>query len=109
MDFNKYQSFTKKIAIYPKVGKKFVYPTLGLLGEAGEIAEKVKKIFRDGKSRVSRQDIAEIKKELGDVLWYVSQVASEFGIALNDVAKDNIKKLSSRKARGKLHGNGDNR
>lgn len=109
MDFKKYQKFTNSVAVYPKLGKKFVYPALGLAGEAGEIADKVKKIFRDKSGRVKKKDKEEIAKELGDVMWYVSQVATEFGLSLDEVAKENVKKLKSRKKRGKIHGDGDNR
>ena len=109
MDFNKYQKLSKKTGIYPVIGKKFVYPTLGLTDEAGEVAGKIKKIFRDKKGRVSPEDKKEISKELGDVLWYLSQLATELGLSLDQVAKDNLEKLFSRLRRGKLKGSGDNR
>lgn len=108
-DFDKYQKFCKGIAIYPKIGKKFVYPVFGLVGESGEVAEKVKKIFRDDKGRLTEEKKEEIKKELGDVMWYLTQVSTEMGLKLSDVVETNIKKLSSRRERGKLHGSGDNR
>ena len=84
-----------------------MYPTLGLAGEAGEVAEKVKKIIRDNKNIVDeREDIA---KELGDVLWYVAAVARDIGFKLEAIAEMNIEKLESRKERGVIQGNGDNR
>lgn len=109
MDFDKYQKEAKKLASYPRIGKNFVYPTLGLAGEAGEVAEKVKKIFRDDDSKITSKRRNEIKKELGDLMWYLAQTATEFGMSLRDIAEDNIKKLNSRKKRGKLSGDGDNR
>lgn len=109
MDFKEYQKKAKKTALYPKIGENFVYPTLGLVGEAGEIAEKVKKIFRDKNGKVDAENKKMIEKELGDVLWYISQLASELELSLDDVAKNNIEKLYSRLERGKLHGDGDNR
>lgn len=109
MTFDEYQEKTKETAIYPSVGERFVYPTLGLLGEAGEVAEKVKKIFRDEGGVVTPEKREEIKKEMGDVLWYLSQLAAELGLSLKEIAADNVKKLESRKIRGTLNGNGDNR
>ena len=81
------------------------YMTMGLTGEAGEIANKVKKVMRDGK----KLDLEDIKHELGDVLWYVAGLSTVLGIDLEDVAKANIEKLKSRKARGVIGGSGDNR
>lgn len=109
MTFSDYQSESKKTAIYPNIGSNFVYPTLGLSGEAGEIANKVKKILRDKNNEVSEEDRQEISKELGDVLWYLSQVATELNISLDEIAQNNIAKLLSRQARNVLGGNGDNR
>lgn len=109
MDFNDYQKLSRETAIYPNIGKNFVYPTLGLSGEAGEIAEKVKKIIRDSDGVITDETRELLKKELGDVLWYVSQLAAEFGFTLDEVAEENIKKLFSRKERGKLQGSGDTR
>ena len=86
-----------------------VYPTLGLAGESGEVAEKVKKVIRDKNGVVDKKTREEIKKELGDVLWYVSQLATELDLSLDEVAQQNLKKLNSRMKRGKLQGSGDNR
>ncbi len=109
MTFNEYQKDSRKTAIYPDIGNNFIYPTLGLAGESGEVAEKIKKVIRDKGGIVDETTKQEIKKELGDVLWYVSQIASELGLSLEDVASENIKKLFSRLERGKIGGSGDNR
>lgn len=82
---------------------------LGLIGESGEFADKVKKIIRDKNGKLSDEDKAEIVKELGDVLWYVNSLAHLLGTNLSDVAEQNLAKLASRKARGVLGGKGDNR
>lgn len=109
MDFNEYQEKTKATAVYPTLGGGVVFPTLGMVGEAGEVAEKVKKLFRDGSGVASEDQKVEITKELGDVLWYMSQVASELGISLEEVAVKNIEKIESRHERGVVSGSGDNR
>jgi NTP pyrophosphatase (non-canonical NTP hydrolase) len=109
MDFNEYQKETRKHAIYPQLGNNFSYPTIGLAGETGEVAEKIKKIIRDKSGVVDEQSREEVKKELGDVLWYLSQIASELEISLEDVAQGNIEKIASRRERGTTHGSGDER
>ncbi len=109
MTFKDYQIKSKKTAFYPNQGNNFIYPTLGLTGEAGEVSEKIKKVLRDDQGIVSKEKKEEIKKELGDVLWYISQLATELGISLDNIAKNNLIKLFSRKKRGKLKGSGDNR
>ncbi|MBM2817873.1 MAG: mazG [Parcubacteria group bacterium] len=91
------------------IRSNFIYPVLGLCGETGEIAEKIKKVIRDEVGIVSEQKKEEIKKELGDVLWYISQIATELGLSLSDVAKLNIEKLQSRLERNKISGSGDDR
>ena len=103
MRFDEYQEEAKKTAIYPDQ-YKVVYPALGLAGESGEVAEKVKKHIRDGVLNVD-----DLKKELGDVLWYLAAIASDLGLNLDDVAESNLQKLRSRQARGVISGNGDNR
>jgi len=107
--FQEYQEKARSTAIYPDLNRNFTYPTLGLSGEAGEVAEKVKKILRDKKGTPTDEDREEIAKELGDVLWYVANVACEFDLHLGDIAQGNINKLASRQNRGKLNGSGDNR
>ena len=109
MDFEEYQKKSRETAIYPNKGSNFVYPVLGLVGESGEVAEKIKKILRDNNGIVDEEKREEIKKELGDVLWYIAQLATELGLSLDEIARFNIKKLQSRKRRNKLHGSGDNR
>jgi NTP pyrophosphatase (non-canonical NTP hydrolase) len=109
MEFNQYQEEARKTALYPNKGNNFIYPTLGLAGEAGEVAEKVKKIIRDDGNVISEEKKAELAKELGDVLWYIANLAEELGLKFEDVARGNIEKLRSRLERGKVHGNGDNR
>lgn len=109
MDFHEYQKKSRETAIYPNAGTNFVYPTLGLVGEAGEVAEKVKKIIRDHGGVLKGEHKTEIKKELGDVLWYVAQISTELDLSMNDIAHANLEKLLSRKNRGALGGSGDNR
>lgn len=109
MNFEEYQNCCKNSALYKVIGKSFVYPALGLGGEAGEVLEKVKKIFRDNSGEVTDQIRVELAKELGDVLWYVATLCTEFGLSLEEVAETNIAKLSSRLDRGKISGSGDNR
>ncbi|MFA5163529.1 MAG: nucleoside triphosphate pyrophosphohydrolase family protein [Patescibacteria group bacterium] len=109
MTFREYQENSQKTAIYPNKGNNFIYPTLGLSGEAGEVAEKVKKIIRDKNGVVEEIDKEEIKKELGDVLWYVAQIASELNLDLDLVAQTNLDKLMSRLERNVIGGSGDNR
>lgn len=109
MNFEEYQKESRKTALYPNSGENFIYPTLGLSGESGEVAEKIKKVIRDKDGVIDEVTRGEIKKELGDVLWYLSQIASELKLSLDDVATCNIEKLQSRMQRNVLHGNGDNR
>jgi NTP pyrophosphatase (non-canonical NTP hydrolase) len=109
MNFNEYQEKALTTAMYPEIGNNPYYPTLGLVGEAGEIANKVKKIMRDKGGVIDEETRVEIKKELGDVLWYVAVVASEFGLELETVAQTNIEKLAKRKEHGTITGSGDNR
>jgi len=87
----------------------FLHRILGLVGEAGEVAEKVKKIIRDKDAKLDEADKQELAKELGDVLWYVQASADYLGISLQEIAEANLEKLSSRQARGKIKGSGDNR
>ena len=89
--------------------KDTLHWVLGICGEAGEVAEKVKKIIRDKNGVVSEEDKTEIAKELGDVLWYLAVFAHEMGKSFDEVATTNLKKLQDRKARGTLRGSGDNR
>ena len=108
MTFNEYQTNAVKTAIYG-TGNKVIYPTLGLCGEAGEVAEKIKKILRDKNGAFSPEDVIEIRKELGDVLWYIANIANDLDISLEGIAHANIEKLESRRQRNMIHGEGDNR
>lgn len=110
MRFNDYQKKSRETAAYPKIaGHGFLYPAIGLAGEAGELMNKVQKVFRDDKEKVSKEKKEEIIGELGDILWYAAQLATELGVSLADVAKRNSEKLKSRKKRGRIGGSGDNR
>ncbi len=109
MNFTEYQNESRKTALYPNVGNNFVYPTLGLSGEAGEVADKLKKTIRDDGGVLTEEKKREVGKELGDVLWYVSQVASELELSLDEIAQKNLEKLLSRMDRGVIKGSGDNR
>ena len=109
MDFSDYQQRSRVTAVYPGAGDNLVYPTLGLAGEAGEVAEKVKKLIRDDAGVLSDERRAAIAKELGDVLWYVAQVATEAQLDLGEIAVENLRKLLSRQERGVLQGSGDDR
>lgn len=107
MHFDEYQMEALNTAIYPD-NYKIIYPVLGLVNEAGEVAGKLKKVYRD--DGISNKEFIEnMKKELGDVLWYVSAIASDLDLSLNEIAEGNVTKLKDRQERGVLKGNGDNR
>lgn len=89
--------------------KDIMHWVLGVSGEAGEIAEKFKKIIRDKSGEISESDKAELKKEIGDVLWYLAVLARQLGLSFEEVASDNLAKLKSRSERGVIGGSGDNR
>jgi NTP pyrophosphatase (non-canonical NTP hydrolase) len=114
-DFYEYQKQaiefdTERFAIGQEAKwRGFVEKALGLSGEAGEVAEKIKKIVRDQNMNLTEDDKEAIKLELGDVLWYLSAISFYLSISLEEVAKVNLEKLNSRKARGKIHGSGDDR
>ena len=108
MKLNDYQDIASKTAAYPKeVGLSYV--TLGLTGEAGEIANKVKKIYRDNGGVITEDIKNSLAKEVGDVLWYVAMLSRELGFSLEDIAQMNIDKLSRRYERGSIQGSGDDR
>ena len=102
-------NFEQQKHIFEDSAYDLIYPLLGLSGETGEVIEKVKKIIRNKNGVVSEEDREDIKKELGDVLWYLTQIASDLDIDLESVAKTNIKKICSRKERGLVLGEGDDR
>jgi NTP pyrophosphatase (non-canonical NTP hydrolase) len=107
--FSEYQQSSRVTAVYPDAGQNIIYPTLGLAGEAGEVAEKVKKMIRDDDGILHDERRDAIAKELGDVLWYVAQVATEAGLELDAIAAANLEKLLSRRDPGVLQGYGDDR
>jgi len=108
MELSEYQRLARRTAGYPREAW-LAYPSLGLAGEAGEVAEHAKKVIRDDDGRVSEERRAAMAKELGDVLWYVAQLATELDLELDAIAEANLEKLLSRQRRGVLHGAGDDR
>ena len=107
-DLDMYQQVAKQTAIYPRE-QAIIYPTLGLTGEAGEVANKVKKIIRDDGNKINEGLVQEISAEIGDVLWYIAVLADDIGCKLSDIANNNLIKLAKRKEKGTIHGSGDNR
>lgn len=109
MDFDDYQDATAQTAIYPgateETAEAINYTTLGLVGESGECAEKVKKCLREG----DPEYLDDLEDELGDVLWYVARLADELGYSLDDIAERNVDKLFDRQDRDALTGEGDDR
>ena len=106
MKFNDYQVQVLAHARYPGTVS---YTALGLCGEAGEFAEKLKKILRDDGGAITPAHVTALTKELGDVLWYIAAAASELGVELEDVAVRNLEKIAGRRRRGTLGGSGDDR
>jgi NTP pyrophosphatase (non-canonical NTP hydrolase) len=111
LNMNEYQDIARRTAIYKDA---IIYPALGLAGEAGEVAEKIKKLIRDkggvaGLSEMEEEDHQAVAKEIGDVMWYCANLSLDIGYKLEDVAKINIGKLAKRQIEGKLSGSGDNR
>ena len=106
MNFNEYQKLARSTAVYP-VQDKIVYPALGLCGEAGEVADKIKKTVRG--DRPLEEVTGNIADELGDVLWYLAILADDLGIPLEDIAHWNVDKLQRRMKNNKIRGDGDNR
>lgn len=106
--FYEFEKMVANTAVYPDANRRTIqamsYCALGLAGEAGECAEKVKKIIRDG-----TYEPKQIAKEIGDVLWYVTRLANELGFTLQEIAEMNVSKLADRKERGVLQGSGDER
>ena len=107
-DLDMYQKVALTTAIYPRE-QAIIYPTLGLTGEAGEVANKVKKIIRDGSNSKDEKLVSEIKAEIGDCLWYIAVLANDFDIKLSDIASTNLEKLANRKKNNTIHGSGDTR
>jgi len=119
MDFTMYQQRTNDTAMYPTcliitgedatTEARWIYPALGMAGEAGEVLEKLKKIMRDKQGLISPDDAKIKKKEIGDVQYYLAQLCEVLGYSLQQCAEENIQKLADRKARGVLQGSGDER
>lgn len=109
IDFKRYQRESRKTWSLVHTDHAIVYPTLGLVNEAGEVAGKVKKIFRDKEGVISEADRAALKSELGDVLWYLTQICTELDLSLEEVAAQNITKLFDRLERDVIRGEGDAR
>lgn len=108
MNFWQYQQRARSTAIYPR-NLAVVYPALGLAGEAGETVDKIKKVLRDKGGHFDGRDKVAITKELGDVLWYIANIAADLNISMQEIAEANLQKLEDRKNRDALRGQGDNR
>jgi NTP pyrophosphatase (non-canonical NTP hydrolase) len=109
MTLNEYQQAALLTSSRKGQHNEFIHRVLGVVGETGEIAEKIKKIYRDKDGQIAKSDVKELKKEMGDVLWYIATLADFFDLELEDIGRTNIDKLASRQKRGKLRGSGDNR
>ena len=113
MEFNEYQEKAKKYDLAKATSDLkapgFIEKVLGLTGEAGETADKFKKILRDKDGVMSDEDKGAVVKELGDVMWYVASIARYLDVPLSEVAKNNLEKLESRMERNRLRGEGDER
>lgn len=108
MTLNEYQDLSIETAIYNRQWA-VMYPAMGLAGEVGEVLNKVKKVYRDDNGHMTDEQRESISKELGDCLWYMSALANDLGMRLEDCALGNIDKLSSRMERGVIGGSGDDR
>lgn len=109
MDIGTYQIEACQTNLYGLSMEGLYAQIMGLCGESGEVADKMKKIIRDNNAQITSEDRTEIAKELGDVLWYLSQVAESLHLNLNVIANENLEKLQKRQQEGKLQGSGDNR
>ena len=105
MNFETYQTEARKTAIYDKLNHSVIYPTLGLSGETGEIANKVQKVLRDN----TEFPVDDLSREIGDCIWFLANLAQDLGLSLDTIAKENLKKLKSRQKRNKIRGSGDRR
>ena len=108
MDVNVYQEKAVATAIYPET-HKITYPALGMAGEAGEVANKVKKIIRDGKKSLPDDWQQQLASEIGDVLWYCAALARDLDMSLATIMAANLDKLKTRQEQGTLGGSGDKR
>ncbi|WPM05587.1 nucleoside triphosphate pyrophosphohydrolase family protein [Borreliella sinica] len=109
MELNEYQKKAKRTAKYINKKEELILTTLGLAGETGEVVEKIKKLGRDKNYIIDDEYLISIKKELGDVLWYLSNLSNNLGITLEDVALTNLKKIQKRHENGTINGEGDDR
>ncbi|MFV0556051.1 MAG: nucleoside triphosphate pyrophosphohydrolase family protein [Lactovum sp.] len=115
MELNDYQKEISRFDLFQReeemieLNFAFLDKVLGLSGESGEVADKIKKIIRDKEGKISDKDRKELSKELGDVFWYLTTVADYLGLHLEEIAKENIQKLEKRQLEGKISGSGDNR
>lgn len=107
--YGSYQEQSRRTYSDIETHDPIVYPTLGLVNEAGEVAGKIKKIFRDRGGNITDDDREALKHELGDVLWYLTQICTNLGLTLEEVAEANLDKLFSRLERGQIQGDGDHR
>lgn len=114
LTFNAYQAAAIQTASYPNLGANLVYPALGLVGEAGEAADKIKKFYRNTDGHMAAGQMTDVQrkelaKEVGDVLWYIAALAYELDIDMEEMAAMNIAKLRDRQERGVIKSEGDNR
>jgi len=110
MDFKEYQEKSKKTDLKVTINNSnLAYYALGLADESGEVAGKIKKLYRDFDGKLTEEYKKEIAKELGDVMWYLTQLSTNLGLSIEEVAQMNIDKLYARMDQNKLKGNGDNR
>lgn len=112
--FSEYEAAALATASYPKIGFNLLYPALGLVGEAGEAADKIKKFYRNSWGLMAGVSMTvdqrrELAKEIGDVLWYIAALGYELGIPMGEMARMNIEKLTDRRNRGVINSEGDNR
>ena len=113
-EFHEYQKKAHGTSLCTRIGDTepgcfLVYPALKLAGEAGEVAEKIGKIYRDNNGELNRDSIHALVLEMGDVLWYLAELATYLGVDLSQVAACNLQKLADRAARNKIQGSGDDR
>jgi len=106
---NEYQTSALQTAFYPNQGDNLIYPVLGICGESGEVAEKVKKLIRDGDGTLTDPDREKIALEVSDICWYIAVLAFELDYTLEEIMQMNLDKLASRQQRGVLSGSGDDR
>lgn len=107
--YKNYQTESRKTWMRVQTDHPITYPALGLANEVGEVIGKIKKILRDKGGKISDEDREALKAELGDVLWYFTQICTELDLTLEEIGEYNLEKLFSRQKRGKIHGDGDNR